>query len=201
MASSVLLVLCSSRHWDLCCHIKISPAKYRTNCYIGFRQNNLSWFKQPNKRMTLRKKGAIPWRLQVWKEYIQHDVNSCDGFSSQVVVHHFLRSHPVSWEACAVSSFGWGSSSCGALWRPLSYQLWKRLLQVKGWGCRWENEGGAVREGRYKIKGERTQPKGGHPVKGFCPSAHRHSKLSPSNREMFSVLAEGKRSLWSVGLL
>lgn len=31
-------------------------------------------------------------------------------------------------------------------------------------------------------------------------SAHCHSKLPLSDMEMLSVLAEGKRSLWSVGL-
>lgn len=71
-------------------------------------------------------------------------------------------------------------------------------------------EGGAIGEGRYQIKGEQfclsaqgvreARPKG-QSVKGFCHSAHCHSKLSLSNREMLSMLAEGKRSFWSVGLL
>lgn len=53
----------------------------------------------------------------------EREVSGWEWFSSQVIVHVSvprLRPHLVGWEACAVSSFGWGSLSGGAIWWPLS---------------------------------------------------------------------------------
>lgn len=75
-------------------------------------------------------------------------------------------------------------------------------------GTGWENQLDGARGGKKtKIKVKKRQwgwaarPQEDIVSKGpSAIGACRHSKLPLSDMEMLSVLAEGKRSLWSVGL-
>lgn len=157
------------------------------------------------------------WSFKVGTD-IKHEVSGWQWFTSQVILVYVssLDLHPCEgggqlWLRLLVRWSHLVASVCISCGRDIHSK------EINGWWCSLEMGGGVWKGVGVKPKEEKTRSRGCSEwglswqktyCKGFVSvlerpphcCAHCHSKLPLSDWEMLSVLAEGKRSLWSVGL-